>query len=548
MQFQWGRDNFHFTNSKGPFPGYRTDKYYVSDSDWDALTANLEDHEILRLKTQRNEKWGGSCYGMACLSILSAHDIFSPYNYQENSRTPYDIWLPNDNMLSLINSYYLNQYTDNVRWETWKALATPESYKINQLIKNVENGPTIVTFFWTDDEGDDCGHAVVGYEVQRALFMLGQNGKTYDARILLYDNVTLEYDDQFCMYLNTADGEWIIPAWDADSGKPERFAQLGLSAVDLDLINYNGLVGETNTSAAALSKKNSLIVNNYKSACSLKKINLNADGTYTICPDDEQNMLHHGLTDAADKTMNKGISYLLDDPDKAYLLTFEELENPSVMLCADNDTIVAKCENANEFIISPSGYLKFSGENVKYQFMTATASEFAPTEWSEVQVSGTADTAALRKTGDGYVLESDQLENVTVTALNGEEISAECVFSTDQDEAFISEISKEKIGVSVDTDDNGSYETELDTKSVSAILTGDVTGDGAVSVDDAQVTLNVYVKIMAGKEHGLSEAQFSACDVNQDGKISVEDAQYILLYYVKNTLSNSPTDWEAIIL
>lgn len=81
----------------------------------------------------------------------------------------------------------------------------------------------------------------------------------------------------------------------------------------------------------------------------------------------------------------------------------------------------------------------------------------------------------------------------------------------------------------------------------SRLLLGDVDINGAVSVEDAQLTLNAYVKMMAGSTSGLTDQQVKAADVNEDGEISVDDAQNILLYYVKNTLSGTTTTWSTLI-
>lgn len=75
---------------------------------------------------------------------------------------------------------------------------------------------------------------------------------------------------------------------------------------------------------------------------------------------------------------------------------------------------------------------------------------------------------------------------------------------------------------------------------------GDINADGAVSVADAQLALNAYVRIMAGRESGLTEPQTLAADISGDKSITVEDAQYLLMYYVKNTLSSTPTTWEEL--
>lgn len=76
---------------------------------------------------------------------------------------------------------------------------------------------------------------------------------------------------------------------------------------------------------------------------------------------------------------------------------------------------------------------------------------------------------------------------------------------------------------------------------------GDINADGEISVADAQLALNAYVKRMAGSETGLTAEQAQAADVNRDKEISVDDAQTILMYYVKNSLSHTPTSWEDLL-
>ena len=78
-------------------------------------------------------------------------------------------------------------------------------------------------------------------------------------------------------------------------------------------------------------------------------------------------------------------------------------------------------------------------------------------------------------------------------------------------------------------------------------IKGDITDDNTVSVEDAQLTLNAYVKVMAGKDTGLTEQQVKAADINGDNKISVDDAQIILMYYVKNTIAGKQTTWEELL-
>ena len=106
--------------------------------------------------------------------------------------------------------------------------------------------------------------------------------------------------------------------------------------------------------------------------------------------------------------------------------------------------------------------------------------------------------------------------------------------------------------VTTDTGDSETITSETTTTGETTptepeYLLGDINDDGEVNVADAQLTLNAYVKAMAGKDNGLTEKQAKAADVNGDQEISVDDAQIILLYYVKNTLSNTPTAWETLL-
>ena len=77
-------------------------------------------------------------------------------------------------------------------------------------------------------------------------------------------------------------------------------------------------------------------------------------------------------------------------------------------------------------------------------------------------------------------------------------------------------------------------------------ITGDLTGDNLVSVDDAVLTLTIYAKKAAGMDVDFSEAQVAVADVNGDGAVDVKDAVAILTYYAKVSAGLQPT-WEEVI-
>ena len=78
-------------------------------------------------------------------------------------------------------------------------------------------------------------------------------------------------------------------------------------------------------------------------------------------------------------------------------------------------------------------------------------------------------------------------------------------------------------------------------------LKGDLDGDWSVSVQDAQLALKAYTKLVADLPHGLTDQQFRAADVTEDEELSVDDAQYILKYYTSNSVAQLPTTWEELI-
>ena len=78
-------------------------------------------------------------------------------------------------------------------------------------------------------------------------------------------------------------------------------------------------------------------------------------------------------------------------------------------------------------------------------------------------------------------------------------------------------------------------------------IRGDVTGDGVVSVDDAQLTLKAYTERIAGNDMKLSAEQIKAADVNGDGEISVDDAQNILKYYTEKSVAGKNITWDDVL-
>ena len=83
----------------------------------------------------------------------------------------------------------------------------------------------------------------------------------------------------------------------------------------------------------------------------------------------------------------------------------------------------------------------------------------------------------------------------------------------------------------------------IDAEKTGSFPTGDLTGDCAVSADDAQLALQAYTNTVAGKASGLSNMQSKSADVNADSIFSVEDVQYILRYYTEKNVAGKIISW-----
>ena len=89
---------------------------------------------------------------------------------------------------------------------------------------------------------------------------------------------------------------------------------------------------------------------------------------------------------------------------------------------------------------------------------------------------------------------------------------------------------------------------ELYSFEIAEILeTGDLSGNGTVGVDDAQLALKAYTEQFAGNGSGLTPGQLKAADVNGDGELTVEDAQLILMYYTETQVAGKDVTWEMLL-
>ena len=538
--FTPGADNWGFLNSHSNF-GYGN--YFMLDSYYNKLVDGLNNLEKYHVDNLLGSSWGGSCYGMATTSILAADGILIPSNWQDNATFLNDIDAPpSDEVKSLINYYMALQATDTIQSQTNKFLYLTEKEKLQVLVDCLEDhSPTLLTFF-----GSYWGHAVVAYDLQYGTFSVG--GTAYNGKVLVYDNNDNTFNDNYCLYFNTSKGTWIIPEY-------EDAYQLGFITDYTGFINYHGYIDTSNVpvQSDADSFIATLQSNLLKSNYSLTKIDLNQNkNTYTFSTTDPNEI--RTFSDFSDSMEANNLKFAMKDASKGYALKLATTEAVDLSMRYENSIFDVTGSNGNIAVFDPSGYVSLEGSDTTYNFNMIYNAGYHTTDWYSFQVDGNhVDAANMKQTEKGYVLHADSLNNVTAQAYN-DDATAKVTFSTDYTDVLLYEIDKETIGVAVDTNGDGTYETTIaksDDTPEDTLMYGDVNGNNLVEVSDAVEVLKYYARKAAGLNSVFSEtpseneAIFKLADVNKDGEITVQDAVLILTYYAKTASGGNPT-WEEL--
>ncbi|MBO4876743.1 MAG: leucine-rich repeat protein [Ruminococcus sp.] len=542
--FYDGVDNWSFGNSSSAFKTPERSDYFMTDADYEKLISGLSNSEIERINTKKLSKWTGSCYGMAALSLLSCYGMLDMSAIDPNASSPYTAAVPpTDEVISAINYYHLAQLTDYISACRNQAIYdTPEEVKTQFIIEEVSGGyPVLIPFHSTYTDGNGnvkrAAHVVVGYGIEDCEY--NNNGNIYDKKIITYDPNCIEFKENACMYINTSDGSWIVPRYLYKGADSKLDAQLGCCTSELGIVNYHSLFDKTGgqSSVEFIPFANIASINcDY----TFEKVELNDDGTYSVCDGMEDDVkVYADISGLDEEEDGQALNFILDDTDKAYLLRLSEKEDIDLTLRTGNDMIRLCFDNADEVLIDPTGMIRASGDKSGFNVTMVSNEGHSPTAWDNVEVSGESAQVEFRRMGNGYVLIGDDLRDVNVSA-EGADSQTSCQFTTDCDKVLIHEVSGEQLGVSADTDGNGTYELQLvDIPGLTGIV-GDTNGDNITDANDASEILSLYAKLSTGNGD-VSEKAKKAGDVNKDGLLDSADASLILEFYAAASTSSDIT-------
>ncbi len=537
--FEWNRDNWNFINSSQYFTH---SDYYVNQEHWSALRSNLSNIEWDYAKKWKNEWWGGSCYGMSALVILANAGLFPYSDYTADADCLYEMGTPAQNYdtESIINYYQMLQVKDVIQQKYRTIPQRSNQTNIEEIISFLdENGPVLVGF----KKNGWGGHAVIAYDVNYGSWTW--DGVNYQGCIELCDpNHSYSFSDECCIYFNTSTYNWTIP----------YYSYAGVSSVNGAVFNYVGNnIAEINESGF-YSNASAITSSDYIARLDAMTIAQNHSVQKVMRTGGQFFNQNTAAGEIVSDTFyyaggeSEGVfGYLLKDAQAGYRISQNTALPMSLSLEYENCMLEADSAAGTEIIFDEKGYVSVTGEAADYSIRMIYNEGCYITDWYGIEISGTgSDVAVLEQTEDGYILSSDNLSDVAVVTFNDDYI-ANAAISTDYTKLLIYEIDEQTIGIAVDADGNGTYETMLQTNPVKEITTGDVDGNGIVDISDATAAMTMYARNAAGLSvDEYTEDQKQAADVDKDGDIDISDATAILTYYAQNAAGLNLT-WDKIL-
>ena len=519
--FVWGQDNWNFLNSA---PAYFPSSVYrdqINNTYLHRLNINLTNSEYQEIFEGTRSRsawldnwWRGSCYGMSSLAFLAKKGILPYSDYQTGAGDLNSLGYPKYNFeqLSLITYYQMLQVKGVIQQQYRTVPNKSNRENITNLISLLDEHPAVLVGFQKAGWG---GHAILatGYEYGSWTF----NGVTYQGCIKICDpNASTDYNTRYNIYFNTSAYNWIIPAYlNMTSTAGARFNYIG---ANINEINDGGYLYGTNAAKVEnyVARIDAAAVSDTRSVSKVEK----SGGAY-MNQSSQPGEIVEDYSFILGNESDGVAGYNLYDAGASYKISQSNAEELQLMIDYENCVLTGGSAAGKSVIFDKNGYVEVRGESAMYN-MSMTFDETYPTDWFTIQVQGyNSDKASLQMVSGGYVLTADNLENVTLKA-NNREAHAQAAFSANYNSVFIYEIDENTIGLKVDADNNGTYETEI---TPDAFHIGDANGDGKVNIRDVTA-----IQRHVSEFSLLTDEQLASADTNGDGKVTIEDATHLQMY------------------
>ena len=464
--FVWGRDNWNFNNSytyfyADPYLNQINYPYYsvLLNNLPTKYNSDLGSSEFRRAYSAMLEDWGGSCYGMSALELLSVRGLLKYSKFQSGATKLHDFSAPkkNETIESLITYYQILQNKDSVAYEKNKTYYSTNKENLQKIASLLEKNPTVLVCFSQKNFG---GHAVLAYYHQTGSWSV--NGVRYQKRFKICDpNSSMKDNENYYIYYNADNYRWTIPNYRSSGVDSVYGAKFLLITADVNLVNDGGYLSGT--------KKYNSSSNSYIARLDSSVVldNITVEKCTDMNGNDSKDVTDNDIRERTDYTIggsSKGKDgYDLFDADSAYKVTQRNAGKLDMSIKYADSYLTAVSEKGTQAVFDKNGLVSISGEKAKFS-LSMTLDENLTRSWSTISVSGiNASEASVKKANNGWIVSADRLENVQVNVsrrLDG----TSAYFTTDYSSVLIFEIDERTIGIAADTDNNGTYETVLNTQ------------------------------------------------------------------------------------
>lgn len=494
-----GAENYHFS-----FKNYT--KNYL---DTDIIVSGCEDQS----------------YGISMLQILSHNGVFAISDIQEGAQSLSDIELT-DELKELIESYQLTRFNN-------PQIRTARNFTKNDLQTLIETATTSMIdgkYFhislsmpeelqFNSTRYNRPLHDVVGIGLSSGEWSF--NGKIYDKCVLTLDSNAPEFNEDYCIYINTSDNTFCIPAYElADS----EYIEISAVIADDTILNYNGKLGEQVQPPADITDNTGTIPEN------AVKLNVSTSFNYEYTVEAGSNV-YDLLYLERNPTIITNIadSYKLECKPEAK-------GNANIHFSADSEkgyTYIYSSALTSAEISEHSAVIKSGSDDEGCNIILRPAEPLYKSDYTGFRafVSGIG-TFSMTDRPDGILLSSDTSYTADVNFYKYDENNKESETYKFKIEPSAGNLlikydeDTEKIRAFIDTDGNDIYETE--------IQNGDVNCDGIFDASDASKILDAYAQLSTSDGEDIQYISLFT-DYDSDGFIDATDAAEVLKKYAENS-------------
>ena len=553
LVFVWGQDNWRFNNSS--IGSYDVNTTVMNQMKSDFM---MDDYDISQLKNKiaklNENAFGGSCFGMTVSEIMAKQGDLQLSRYGGNDIV-YSNSMTSDmksviNFMQVLQSY--GPFTQAIRQAPYYSSSYTQYDYIDRLERILEDNDTFVKISYaiqkynrnTKKYSNYGYHAVLGYGIENCNYYSSVTKKTYDKRILIadpnYSSRTSLYENA-CIYYQSSTHSWIVPYWYESSSSAIRMCYWN-SGNSTDTGYIRNIMGYE-----SLTEAFDYIIDypcpHYIAGLDIDNISQNDSAVEQVQESGNPNWDYADpnggiarydidLDDSININENEEL-YALWNPTASYTLSYSKPSDIYYTMDYESITYIAKLQDTTYSQFKPNGSISVRGSDMTYDITMLTDDSECVTDWFALSVSGCdCDNVVFTKVSDGYKLTANNMNDISILA-ECSDANATRTFSTNYSSVYIYEIDKNTIGIRVDTDNNGTYETELPFDIPDNAILGDVDGDGAIMITDATFIQRKIAQIDIPFDFSNDVA-----DVDGDGKVTLMDATY-LQRWLANLKSNN---------